>query len=60
MTVRESYVEITGGLDNWVRRIAKMKAWLEQVQGRMEGKETGDKKYRELFQEAIAERDVGF
>lgn len=31
----------------------------EQVQERMEGKEIGDNKYRQLFQGAVAERDVG-
>lgn len=31
----------------------------EQVQGRMEGKEIGDNRYRRLFQGAVAERDVG-
>ena len=37
-----------------------MRAWLEQVQGRTKGKGIGYNKYRELYQGAVAQRDMGF
>lgn len=37
-----------------------MRAWLQQVQRKRKGKKIEDNKYRELYQKAIVERDVGF